>query len=205
MPDTLNGRTALVTGATGGIGSAIARRLAANGAAVVLAHLGGHETATALAEHITRAGGGHAVALEADLREHNAVRALCHQAHEELGTIDILVSNAGAYPRIPWTETTPDRWNDALSTNLTSHYFFARELTPTMASRGWDGWSRSDPSSPRQAATSSPGTSAPRPASKGSPALWPASSVPVASPPIASPPAPSEYPPRPPSSTTRKP
>ncbi|WP_240134459.1 SDR family NAD(P)-dependent oxidoreductase [Streptomyces sp. MUM 178J] len=136
MPDTLNGRTALVTGATGGIGSAIARRLAENGTAVALAHLGDHESATTLAEHITSTG-GHAIALEADLREHNAVRALCHQAHEELGAIDILVSNAGAYPRIPWAETTPDRWDNVLSTNLTSHYLLARELTPTMVSRNW--------------------------------------------------------------------
>ena len=135
MPGPLNGHAALVTGATGGIGRVIAQRLAADGAAVVIAHLGDHPAATALAEHITRAGGT-AMPLEADLRDPDAVRALCQHAHEQLGPIDILVSNAGAYPRVPWTETTPDHWSDALDTNLTSHFLLARELTPAMTASG---------------------------------------------------------------------
>lgn len=134
MPGPVNEHTALVTGATGGIGSAIARRLAADGAAVVIAHLGDHQAAADLAADITRTGGT-AIPLDADLCEPDAVRVLCRQAHEHLGPIDVLVSNAGAYPRVPWTETTPDHWHDALTTNLTSHYLLARELTPGMAAR----------------------------------------------------------------------
>ncbi|MFF5128884.1 SDR family NAD(P)-dependent oxidoreductase [Streptomyces syringium] len=136
MPGALNSRIALVTGATGGIGSAIARRLAADGAAIALAHLDDDRAAVKLATHITSSGGT-AVALAADLREDEAVHALCHQAHDRLGPIDILVSNAGAYPRRPWTETTSSHWDDALATNLTSHYLLAHELTASMTAAGW--------------------------------------------------------------------
>ncbi|MFF9398071.1 SDR family NAD(P)-dependent oxidoreductase [Streptomyces sp. NPDC014744] len=136
MPGPLNGRTALVTGATGGLGSAIARRLAADGATVALAHLDDGLAAAELAAHITGSGGG-AISLAADLRDAEAVRALCHQAHDQLGPIDILVSNAGAYPRRTWTETTPAHWDEALASNLTSHYLLAHELTPAMTAAGW--------------------------------------------------------------------
>ncbi|MBU7597374.1 SDR family oxidoreductase [Streptomyces sp. P38-E01] len=136
MPGPLSGCTALVTGATGGIGSAIAHRLADDGALVALAHLDDAHAAAELADLIARRGGT-AVPLEADLRDHQAVRTLCHQAHAQLGPVAVLASNAGAYPRRPWTETTPDRWDEALTTNLTTHYLLAHELTGTMASVGW--------------------------------------------------------------------
>jgi 3-oxoacyl-[acyl-carrier protein] reductase len=136
MRGPLNGRTALVTGATGGIGTAIARRLAADGAAIVIAHLGDWDTAQALTEDITN-DGGTARPLEADLRDPGAIHTLCTQAHVRPGPIDILVSNAGAYPRTTWPETTPDVWDAMLATNLTSHYLLAHELTPGMAERGW--------------------------------------------------------------------
>ncbi|MFI0926205.1 SDR family NAD(P)-dependent oxidoreductase [Streptomyces sp. NPDC021012] len=136
MPGPLNGRTALVTGATGGLGSAIARRLAADGATVALAHLDDDQAAAELTTHITDSGGT-TIPLAADLREAEAVRTLCQQAHDRVGPIDILISNAGAYPRRPWTETTPAHWDDALATNLTSHYLLAHELTPSMTTVGW--------------------------------------------------------------------
>ncbi|MER0241028.1 SDR family oxidoreductase [Streptomyces sp. HSW2009] len=136
MPGPLNGHTALVTGVTGGLGSAIARRLAADGATVVLAHLDDDQAAAELATHITDSGGT-TIPLAADLRDTESVRSLCHKAHDRLGPIDILVSNAGAYPRRPWTETTPAHWDDALATNLTSHYLLTHELTPTMTAAGW--------------------------------------------------------------------
>ncbi|SHL23605.1 SDR family NAD(P)-dependent oxidoreductase [Actinacidiphila paucisporea] len=136
MPRSLKGHTALVTGATGGLGAAIARRLAAEGAAVVLAHLDCWDAAGALAEEIT-ADGGTARPVEADLRDLDAVRDLCQQAHSRLGPVDILVSNAGAYPRTSWAGTTPNVWDDMLATNLTSHYLLAHELTAGMAAFGW--------------------------------------------------------------------
>lgn len=136
MPGPLNGRTALVTGATGGLGSAIARRLAADSAAVALAHLDDDQAAAELTTRIIDSGGT-AIPLAADLRDAKAVRALCHQAHDRLGPIDILICSAGAYPRRPWPETTPTHWDEALATNLTSHYLLAHELTPAMTAAGW--------------------------------------------------------------------
>lgn len=136
MPGPLTGHAALVTGATGGLGTAIARRLAADGAAVVLAHLDDWDTARTLTDEIT-SDGGTALPLEADLRDPDAVRTLCRQAQARSGPINILVSNAGAYPRTTWTDTTPAIWDDTLATNLTSHYLLAHELTPSMAARGW--------------------------------------------------------------------
>jgi 3-oxoacyl-[acyl-carrier protein] reductase len=136
MPGSLRGSTALVTGATGGLGAAVARRLTAEGAAVILGHLDGWDAANALAEEIS-ADGGTARPLEADLRDPDAIRALCRQAHARLGPVDILVSNAGTYPRTSWADTTPAFWDEMLATNLTAHYLLAQELTPGMAARGW--------------------------------------------------------------------
>ncbi|MFB7630445.1 SDR family NAD(P)-dependent oxidoreductase [Streptomyces sp. NPDC056149] len=136
MPGPLNGHTALVTGATGGIGSAIVQRLAADGAAVAMAHFGDHQAATDLVANLTHTGQT-AIALEADLRDPRAVHTLCQQAHERLGPVDVLVSNAGAYPRIPWTETTPSSWQEGLETNLTSHYLLAHAITPGMTAGRW--------------------------------------------------------------------
>ncbi|MFC8760858.1 SDR family NAD(P)-dependent oxidoreductase [Streptomyces sp. NPDC057193] len=135
MPGPLNGRSALVTGATGGLGSAIACRLAADGANVALAHFNDDQTVAELATYITDSGGT-AIPMAADVRNAEAVRALCHQAHDQLGPIDILISNAGAYPRRPWTETAPTHWDEALATNLTSHYLLAHQLTPAMTAAG---------------------------------------------------------------------
>lgn len=136
MPGPLNGRTALVTGATGGLGSSTARRLASEGATIALAHFHDDQAADKLAALITDSGGT-AVPLAADLRDAGTVRALCHKAQDALGPISILVSNAGAYPRRPWPATTPAHWDDALATNLTSHYLLAHELTPAMTAVGW--------------------------------------------------------------------
>ncbi|MFI1649776.1 SDR family NAD(P)-dependent oxidoreductase [Streptomyces avidinii] len=135
MSAPLTGRTALVTGATGGIGTAVVQQLAANGAIVVIAHHNEPKAAAELAVDIG-AGGGRAFALEADLRHKSAVDELYAQATARLGAIDILVSNAGSYPRATWAETTPTVWNDMLSINLTSHYLLARAVSPAMAARG---------------------------------------------------------------------
>lgn len=133
MRNTLTGRTALVTGATGGIGQAIARRLAADGANLVLAHFHEHQAAADLATDLARHGTT-AVPIHADLRVPAEALRLCHEA-AQVAPIDILVSNAGAYPRTPWPDVTLDHWQTSLDTNLTSHYLLARALTPGMIER----------------------------------------------------------------------
>ncbi|MCE7082813.1 SDR family NAD(P)-dependent oxidoreductase [Streptomyces sp. ST2-7A] len=135
MSGPLNGHTALITGATGGIGTALSRRLATLGADIALTHLDDHPAAEALAGELTDAE-SEAVPLQADLRDPDAVRSLCRRATERLGPIDILVSNAGAYPRVPWHGMSTGTWHEALDTNLTSHYHLVRALTPDMVDRG---------------------------------------------------------------------
>ncbi|MFB8208620.1 SDR family NAD(P)-dependent oxidoreductase [Streptomyces sp. NPDC056010] len=132
MPGPLNGRTALVTGATGGLGTAITRRLAADGATIALAHFDDDRTAGELSVSLPSC-----ISLSADLRDAEAVRSLSRRVQEALGPVGILVSNAGAYPRRSWPETTPAHWEDTLATNLTSHYLLAHELTPAMTTAGW--------------------------------------------------------------------
>ncbi|MGW5776437.1 SDR family NAD(P)-dependent oxidoreductase [Streptomyces sp. NPDC003863] len=80
--------------------------------------------------HTAPAEATNAVPLTTDLRDAEVVHALCHQAHHRLDPIDVLVSNAGAHPRRPWTETTPAHWGDAPATSLTSHYRLVHEPAP---------------------------------------------------------------------------
>jgi len=136
VPKPLTGRTALITGATGGIGQAIAHRLAADGATLVLAHHNNHQAADHLAGQLAHRGPT-PLAVHADLRNQGDIERLCATAADQRGPISILVSNAGAYPRIPWTELTPDRWHHSLNLNLTSHYLLAQALTPAMANQRW--------------------------------------------------------------------
>ncbi|MBD0692661.1 SDR family NAD(P)-dependent oxidoreductase [Streptomyces sp. CBMA123] len=132
----LQGRVALVTGGATGIGAAISRALAAAGAAVAVNHLAQiHQARTVLAD--VRREGLHGIEVSADLTDPNAVAALTSQVESELGPIDVLVNNAGAYPRIPWDELGEDEWARAIESNLTIHYRTCRAITPGMAARRW--------------------------------------------------------------------
>lgn len=131
MSRPLTSRVALVTGATGGIGSAIARRLADAGAAVVIAHHDTQAAADALAAEIAEAG-GRCGTYDADLRLTEAIESLGEDVLERFQRIDILVSNAGAYPRTPWQDLTPPLWRASLDLNLTAHYLLARAFTQQM-------------------------------------------------------------------------
>ena len=90
----LDGKVAIVTGGSRGIGEGIARRLAAEGAAVALTYHGSTETAELVAKEITGSG-GRAVALRVDSGDRDAVRAGVRQVVDRFGRLDILVNNAG--------------------------------------------------------------------------------------------------------------
>ncbi len=93
---TLQAKTALVTGASKGIGAGIARELAAAGAAVVVNYASDRAGAEAVVQAIASAG-GRAVAVQADVASAAEVARLCAQGEEAFGTLDILVNNAGVY------------------------------------------------------------------------------------------------------------
>ena len=137
MTDRLSGRTALVTGATSGLGHAIAVAYAVEGARVAVA---GRDAArgAAVVEEI-RAAGGSATFLPADLGSATSAgaRALAEAAGEALGGhVDILVNNAGVYPS-PATDSTDDAvFDQIIAVNVRAPFFLVAALAPRMASRG---------------------------------------------------------------------
>ncbi len=121
----LNGRVALVTGASSGLGQRFAEVLAANGAAVALVARRADKLNDVKAK-IEKAG-GQAVAIEADVRDRAQMTRAFDQAEQALGTVTILVNNAGVAHSTRATDLTEDEWNRVLRTNLDAVFFWAQE------------------------------------------------------------------------------
>lgn len=127
-------KVAIVTGAAGGIGSAIAARLAREGATVVVSDVN-LEAAQGVAEAI-RSDGGKAVAIAADIAQGDACRALVQQTVEQLGSIDILVNNAGINRRGNLLALSEDDWHASFTVNLDSMFHLCRAVLPIMIEAG---------------------------------------------------------------------
>ncbi len=136
IEQSLNGRTALVTGATSGIGLGIARALAAGGANLAFNGLGG-AAEIEQAEAELSAAGGEVTYLAADLRDPAAIAALVRAATERFGAIDILVNNAGIQHVAPVDQFPIDKWNDIIAINLSAAFHAIRAVVPGMRARGW--------------------------------------------------------------------
>lgn len=127
------GRTAVVTGSATGIGAATARRLAAEGAAVVVADID-EERGTQVAAGI-RADGGDAVFVPADVGREDAWRRIVESAHA-YGPVAVLVSNAVKVEVAPAHETSPDSWDRQLSVGLTAAYLGVRACLEDLRTEG---------------------------------------------------------------------
>jgi 3-oxoacyl-[acyl-carrier protein] reductase len=135
--DALASRVALVTGASGGIGAAIARALAGAGAAVALSYAHDAARADELARELASEG-GRVLTTGADLRDRAAVAQLVDDVERELGPIDVLVPNAGVgRVRQAIEDVTDSDWDDHLAVNLTSPFMLARRVAPGMRERGF--------------------------------------------------------------------
>lgn len=133
----LTGKSAVVTGSTSGIGLAIARALAAEGARVMINGFGEEETiATALAE-LTRTSGAEALHDPADMTRPGEIAAMIQRAHHAWGGPDILVNNAGIQFVSPIADFPVAQWDAILAINLSSAFHAMRAAVPRMRARGW--------------------------------------------------------------------
>jgi 3-oxoacyl-[acyl-carrier protein] reductase len=132
----LNGKVALVTGSSRGIGTAIARLFADEGAAVVV-HGRDAEAVSTVTDQI-RAGGGRAASARCDLTAYDEIVAMRDQVEQELGPVDILVANAGGSPVRPGPieELTEQEWRQSVDANLTATFLTVKAFLPGMKQRG---------------------------------------------------------------------
>ena len=130
----LEGRVAVVTGASSGIGEACALAFAAKGAKVVLAARRA-ERLSSLVERIEGAG-GEALAVATDVTDEAAVEDLFAQAVGRFGTVDVLINNAGIADSTPVDEMTLETWRKVIETNLTSAFLCSRAAFRAMKGKG---------------------------------------------------------------------
>jgi 3-hydroxybutyrate dehydrogenase len=133
----LNGKTALVTGSTSGIGLGIATALAAQGANIVL---NGFGDAAEIERLRFKLAAEHDVTVHydgADLSQQKAVEAMMAKALADFGSVDILVNNAGIQHVAPIDEFPVDKWNFILALNLTASFHTVRLALPAMKAKKW--------------------------------------------------------------------
>lgn len=132
---SLHGKAALVTGGSRGIGAAIARRLAADGASVAITYVNGEEPARAVVADIT-ASGGHALAIKADNRDAAAVEAAVGDAVKAFGRLDILVNSAGIWRAAPIDVLSLADFDETMEVNLRAPFVASKAAAVHMGEGG---------------------------------------------------------------------
>jgi glucose 1-dehydrogenase len=131
----LIGQKALVTGASSGIGKAIAIALGHAGADVVVNFVSGEDSAAEVATEAARCG-SRTLIHRADVSKEEQVEAMFRRMFDEFGTIDILVNNAGLQQDAPFEQMTLDQWNRVIGVNLTGQFLCARAAVREFKRRG---------------------------------------------------------------------
>jgi 3-hydroxybutyrate dehydrogenase len=134
---SLSGKSAVVTGSTSGIGLAVARALAREGASVVLNGFGEAAEIEAARAAIAGEFGVRAVYVAADMTRPEEIAGLIAQAQGEFGAVDILVNNAGVQFVAPVEDFPPEKWDQILAINLSAAFHAMRAAVPGMKARGW--------------------------------------------------------------------
>jgi len=134
----LAGKVVLVTGAQQGIGSAMAREFAGAGADVAINWLDNEGAARRVADQV-RASGRRAILVQADVSQLEQVRTMVSAAQEGLGPIDVLINNAGVFPRVPFLDMTEQDWDQVLDVNVKGSCFCAQYVAKAMVAGGRQG------------------------------------------------------------------
>ena len=139
MEISLHNQVAVITGASSGIGSGIAKSMASAGATVVINHSSEHslDEAKAVLQEITDAG-GNGITWQCDVSKEDEVIKMFSEMVSQFGTVDILVNNAGVQKDAKFTEMTLDQWNTVIGINLTGQFLCAREAIKEFLRRGID-------------------------------------------------------------------
>lgn len=135
--ENLNGRVALVTGASSGLGYASAKSLARRGARVAIASRGGAKLDAARERLAAEVAGSEVIAVPADIRELDALVQLVGEVERRLGPVDILVANGGGPPSKPALDLTEEDWQVALPLALLFVPRLCRLVLPAMRERAW--------------------------------------------------------------------
>lgn len=136
IPSELEGKVSLVTGASRGIGRAIALKLSSLGSKVVINYREKEEAANSVVEVIASQG-GEAMAIKADVRDGEAVKALVQAVTEKWGKIDILVNNAGINRDTLLLRMSDNAWDDVINTNLRATYLCTKFALRSMSRQRW--------------------------------------------------------------------
>jgi 3-hydroxybutyrate dehydrogenase len=133
----LKGKSAIVTGSTSGIGLAYAKALAAEGAAVMINGFGDAAVIEQERAALEAASGAKALYDSADMSRPDQIAAMVARAEAELGSVDIVISNAGIQHVAPIEEFPVEKWDAILAINLSSTFHLMRAAIPGMKSRKW--------------------------------------------------------------------
>jgi 3-hydroxybutyrate dehydrogenase len=133
----LEGKRALITGSTSGIGLAIARAFAAEGASVMINGFGDADEIATVCDDLTAASGAAALHDGADLGKVDQVEAMIARCTSEIGPPDILVNNAGIQFVSPVADFPPEKWDAIIAINLTAVFHTTRLALPGMRAGGW--------------------------------------------------------------------